>query len=60
MKSILVIGMGRFGRHLALKMMELKNEVMIVDIDKDKIDELASQLRTRNHCTRKPFCAASA
>lgn len=43
MKSILVIGMGRFGRHLALKMMELKNEVMIVDIDKDKIDELASQ-----------------
>ncbi len=43
MKSILVIGMGRFGRHLALKMMELKNDVMIVDKNQDIIDELAPQ-----------------
>jgi len=31
-KSILVIGMGRFGRNLAVKMQELGNSVMVVDI----------------------------
>jgi trk system potassium uptake protein TrkA len=31
-KSILIIGMGRFGRNLALKMQELGNSVMVVDI----------------------------
>lgn len=41
MKSILVIGMGKFGRHLALKLQELKNEVMIVDKDEKIIEELA-------------------
>ena len=33
MKSILVIGLGRFGRHLCRKFMSLNNEVMIVDRD---------------------------
>lgn len=41
MKSVLVIGMGRFGRHLALKMQELGNDVMIVDRNEKIIDELA-------------------
>jgi len=31
-KSVLVIGMGRFGSNLALKMQELGNSVMVVDI----------------------------
>ena len=31
MKSILVIGMGRFGRHLAKKMQDLGNDVIVVD-----------------------------
>jgi trk system potassium uptake protein TrkA len=31
-KSVLVIGMGRFGRNLAVKMQELGNSVMVVDI----------------------------
>jgi len=31
-KSVLIIGMGRFGRHLAIKMQELGNSVMVVDI----------------------------
>ncbi len=38
MKSILVIGLSRFGRHLATKMMELGNEVMIVDKDAEIIE----------------------
>ena len=31
MKTVLIIGMGRFGQHLTRKMRELKNEVMRVD-----------------------------
>lgn len=38
MKSILVIGLGRFGRHLAKKMMDLGNDVMIVDKDAEIIE----------------------
>ena len=41
MKSILVIGMGRFGYHLAKKLTELGNEVMVVDTDADRINEVA-------------------
>ena len=41
MKSFLVIGMGRFGRALAKRLMELKNEVMIVDQNEAIIRELA-------------------
>lgn len=42
MKSILIIGMGAFGRHLAFKMTELKNDVMVVDKDAAIIDDLSS------------------
>ena len=42
MKSVLVIGLGRFGRHLCLKLTRLGNEVMIVDKDEAAVTELAS------------------
>ena len=41
MKSVLVIGMGRFGQHLALKMQALGNDVMIVDRGEKIINDLA-------------------
>ena len=41
MKSILGIGMGTLGVHLATKMQELGNDVMIVDIDEERIQELS-------------------
>ena len=41
MKSILVIGMGTLGVHLATKMQEIGNDVMIVDIDEERIQELS-------------------
>jgi trk system potassium uptake protein TrkA len=41
MKSILVIGLGRFGRHLALKLMELGNEVMAIDKDEEAVEKVA-------------------
>ena len=43
MKSVLVIGMGQFGRNLAAKMMERGNEVMIVDENASLVEELAHQ-----------------
>lgn len=41
-KSILIIGIGRFGRYLACKFAELGNEVMIVDQSEEKISDLLS------------------
>ena len=40
MKSILVIGIGRFGRHLARKLIDLGNQVMIVDIEEKKMSDI--------------------
>ena len=42
MKSVLVIGMGRFGRHLAHKLQELGNDVMIIDKDPANIERYAN------------------
>lgn len=42
MKSVLVIGMGRFGRHLANKLQEMGNDVMIVDKSDELIDRLSA------------------
>ena len=41
MKSFCVIGLGKFGTSLALKLAEEGNQVMILDIDADKITALA-------------------
>jgi len=37
---MLIIGAGRFGSHLAVKLTELGNEVMVVDIDEEAVDKL--------------------
>lgn len=42
MKSILVIGMGILGSCLAQKMQELGNDVMIIDKDEKRIQELST------------------
>jgi len=41
MHSMLVIGLGRFGKHLALRMAELGSEVMAVDTQEDAVNEVA-------------------
>lgn len=38
MKSILIIGLGRFGRHMARKFEEQGNDVMAVDIVEERVD----------------------
>lgn len=40
MKSILLIGLGRFGRHIARKLSELCHEVMAVDIDEKRVEAM--------------------
>ena len=46
MRSMLVIGAGRFGSNLATKLTELGNEVLVVDKDEEAINKL-SPLVTR-------------
>ncbi|MEG2175692.1 MAG: TrkA family potassium uptake protein [Oscillibacter sp.] len=41
MKSFLVIGLGRFGRHLTEKLVELGNEVLVLDRDEERVAQLA-------------------
>ena len=38
MKSILLIGLGRFGRHVAMKLRELNHQVMAIDKSEERVD----------------------
>lgn len=40
MKNILIIGLGRFGRHLAEKFIELGDEVMVIDRNEEVVQEI--------------------
>lgn len=40
MKNILLIGLGRFGRHLSVELNELGHEVMAVDDEEDRVNEI--------------------
>lgn len=40
MKSILLIGVGRFGKNIAMKLNELGHEVMAIDINEERINEI--------------------
>lgn len=40
MKSILLIGLGRFGRHIAKKLNELNHEVMAIDKKEELVNEV--------------------
>lgn len=42
MKTILIIGMGEFGKHVAKKLKDLNNDICIVDIKKDVINALSN------------------
>ncbi len=43
MKSILVIGLGLFGGHLAEKLTQLGNEVMVIDKDEELVNKLSDR-----------------
>ena len=39
MKNVLLIGLGRFGRHMAQKLSDLHHQVLVIDKDEHKIQE---------------------
>ena len=41
MKSILLIGLGRFGRHIAMQLYHSGHEVMAIDENEERVNELA-------------------
>lgn len=55
MKSILIIGIGSYGRYAALKYMQLGHDVMVVDEDEEKVTEIASKVTSAQigDCTRE-------
>ncbi len=40
MKTILLIGLGRFGKNVAMKLHELNHEVMAIDRKEDRVEEV--------------------
>ena len=40
MKSVLLIGLGRFGKHIAIQLDQLGHQVMAVDNNEDRVNEL--------------------
>jgi potassium uptake protein ktrA len=40
MKSMLIIGMGRFGQHLCRNLSELGHQIMIIDKDEERLEEM--------------------
>ena len=37
MKNILLIGLGRFGKHIAMQLNEMGHEIMAVDINEERV-----------------------
>lgn len=42
MKSILVIGLGRFGRHICMKLNDLNHLIMAVDVNEERVNNIIS------------------
>lgn len=40
MKTVLLVGLGRFGRHIAMKMNELHHQVMAIDKREERVESL--------------------
>lgn len=40
MKSVLLIGLGRFGRHMAAKLNEMGHEVLAIDINEQRVNDV--------------------
>ncbi len=60
MKSILLIGLGRFGRHIAIKLNELGHQVMAIDIQEERVDAVLPFVTNAQigDCTNEDFLGA--
>ena len=55
MKSILLIGLGRFGKHIAMKLRELNHQVMAVDHKEELVQEILPYQSPRE---KDKYCAS--
>lgn len=46
-RSVLLIGVGRFGKNLAMRMSELKKQVMAIDTDEKRINDVLPYVTSR-------------
>ena len=55
MKSVLIVGLGRFGSHLCRELIKQKNEIMIIDKTEDAVSGLAPYVSNAliADCTKK-------
>ena len=60
MKSILLIGLGRFGRHIAIKLDELNHQVMAVDNNESRVEAVLPYVRNAQigDATNEEFLAS--
>lgn len=57
MKSILLIGLGRFGKHIAIKLYELGHQVMAIDKNEERVEAALPYVTNAQigDCTREGF-----
>lgn len=60
MKSILLIGLGRFGVTMAMKLHELKHEVMAIDISEERINAILPYVTSAQigDCTNEQYMSS--
>ena len=55
MKSVLLIGLGRFGRHIAMKLYDLNHQVMAVDIDEERVNSALAYVTSFIRVVKLPY-----
>ena len=40
MKNILIIGLGRFGKHIAMQLNQMGHEIMAVDLNEERVEKV--------------------
>ena len=60
MKSVLLIGLGRFGRHVAITLSKLGHQVMVVDKNEERIDAVLPYVTKAQigDCTNEEFLSS--
>ena len=53
MKTILLIGLGRFGRHIAEELNKMGHEVMAVDENEERVNAVLPIVQTRRSATAR-------
>lgn len=57
MKSVLLIGLGRFGRHVAKELHEMKHQIMAIDCNEERVEAVLSYVTSAQigDCTNENF-----